>query len=878
VEESLLKTKVFIPQTRSGIVPRTRLMERLKACLNSNLVLISAPAGFGKTTLLMQWANQSQPRPRVAWVSLDEGDNDPVRFWSYLITSVQTLQPSAGKIALDLLRSSQPAPIDSVLTALINDLSLKTESFTIVLDDYHSISNKSIHNGIIFFLEHLSFGLHLVIATRADPPLPLARFRGKGLMMEIGADELRFIHDEAARFFDEVDKPRLSREQVEALNKRTEGWAVGLKMAALSARQRKDLSSFIRDFTGSQRYVLDYLVEEVLNRQTPEVRDFLLNTSILEKLCAPLCDYVTGHDAGLKMLPDLERRNLFLIPLDESREWYRYEHLFADFLRHQLGVESGGERVMSLHGRAGQWYEDNGFPDEAIDHYLTAQDWGRAIGLINANSDRKFRNGEFLTVVNWMKKLPEDKWHDDLQLCHAYAVALMSTIQLDAADAILDHIEASASNRGIDLRGSSVSLRCMIAYFRGDVSRAMELGGQALASLPPDSGDARSGTGLILAGVQLNKGLYREAGALFSTALRDARTVHNDNNTAAALAGLGLIHTILGNLHKAEESYRQALEIAGHPLFAIRSHNGLELVLYERNDLEQAEYHLGRAIELARNIGNIALQALVWAYCEMARIRLVRGDEKGFTDSIAAADRLVRNNDTPQSKAVQAANYIRVAVLRNDLDLIPKCETQLLESTEHLNFFHSHIPIRLKIARGHKAEANRQLQAMYEKAAEAGAGHSMIIARVYQSLIAPEADLAVTLLGEALTMARPEVYVRTFVDEGRLLEPLLQRAAFQGITPDYAGRLLDIIETEKPLFQKVEAGKIKGGGPSGFLLSERESAVLRQAAEGLSNKEIADKLIISLNTVKTHMRHIYDKLDVNERAQAIARARELRLL
>jgi LuxR family maltose regulon positive regulatory protein len=878
VEETLLKTKVCVPQTRSGMVLRTRLMERFKACLNSGLVLISAPAGFGKTTLLAQWASGDQPRPRVAWVSLDEGDNDPVRFWSYLVASVQTLRPSAGKIALDLLHSSPPAPAESVVTALINDLSTESGAFTIVLDDYHAVTNKAIHNGIIFLLEHLPFSLHLVIATRADPPLPLARFRGKGLMMEIGADELRFTRDEAARFFDEVDKPRLSREQVEALNTRTEGWAVGLKMAALSARQREDLSSFIRDFTGSQRYVLDYLVEEVLNRQAKEVRDFLLNTSILERLCAPLCDYVTGYDTGRKMLPELERENLFLIPLDESREWYRYEHLFADFLRHQLGVASGDERVRSLHGRAGRWHEDNGFPDEAISHYLAAHDWERAIGLIDANSDRKFRNGEFLTVVNWMKKMPEDKWHDDLRLCHAYAVALMSTVQLDAADAILDHIEASAANHGIDLRGSSISLRCMIDFFRGDVSRAMELGEQALESLPPDSGDARSGTGLILAGVRLNMDLYREAEALFSMALREARTVHNDNNTAAALAGLGLIHTISGNLHKAGESYRQALEIAGHPLFAIRSHNGLELVLYERNDLEQAEYHLGCTIELARNIGNIALQALVWAYYEMARIRLVRGDENGFNDSITSADGLVRNNDTPQNRAVQAANYIRMALLHNDLDLIAKWKTQLLESGERLNFFHRHIPIRLKIIRGHKAEANRQLQVMYEKAAETGAGHSMITARVYQSLIAPEADRAVTLLGEALTMAEPEGYVRIFVDEGRLLEPILQRAALQGITPDYAGRLLDVIKAEKTLQQKVKAGQTKVAVTSSFLMSERELEVLQLLAEGLSNQEIADTLIISLNTVKTHTRHIYDKLDVNERSRAIARARELRLL
>jgi LuxR family maltose regulon positive regulatory protein len=876
--ENLLKTKVRVPQLRPGTVPRTRLLERFNTCIGCNLVLVSAPAGFGKTTLVAQWAYENQPQRPVAWVSLDESDNDPVRFWSYLVHALQSLFPSTGKVSLSLLHSSQPAPIEPVLTALLNDLSTETEDIILVLDDYHFINNRSIHNGIIFLIEHLPDNLHLVVASRADPPLSLARFRGKGMMMTIGADELRFTKGEAASFFEKVDNPKLSGDEVLALNTRTEGWAVGLMMAALSVRQQQQVSSFIRDFSGSQRYILDYLVEEVLNQQEAEIRNFLLQTSILEKLSAPLCNYVAEHDNSREMLSSLERRNLFLVPLDVSEKWYRYEHLFADFLRHQLGVESGVERVRLLHGRAGKWYEENGFPDDAIDHYLLAREWKKAIGLIKAKVDRKFRSGEFMTVVNWVKKLPEDIWREDLPFCHGYAVALMSTLQLDTADSILDLIETSAAKRGIDLHGSNDSARCMVAFFRRDISRAMELGSKAIMSLPPESGDARSGVALVMSGVQLDKGLLKEARQLLSAALVDASIAGNQVNAFWASAGLGRIDHTCGNLHKAAEHYRQAIGTLENFPYIAAAHNGLAYLLYEWNDLEQAEYHLGRAIELARKVGSVS--SLEWSYYEMARIRLIKGDDIGFSEYLTEADRIVKDNRSPQLKAVQAANHVRIAILRNDMTDIANRESPLNEYSKHLQpftSFLSYIPVRVTVARGHKAEAGEQLQTMYRNAAAASAGNVMIVARLYEALVAADENTAVTLLGEALTMAEPQGYVRTFVDEGRRLVPLLQQSALRGITPEYAGRLLDIIKEENPLRMKMESGQPTANVVPG-LLSERETDVLREAAAGLSNREIADKLIISPNTLKTHLRHIYDKLNVDDRARAIARAKELRLL
>ena len=349
MEASLLTTKLNIPLARPQLVRRPRLMERLLEGLNNNLILVSAPAGFGKTTLVSEWVHSSRPPVPTAWLSLEEGENDPVRFWDYFIAALQTLQPSTGEIALDLLHSPQPSSIESVLTALINDLKGIQKDFVVVLDDYHLILAEPVQSGIIFLLDHLPLKMHLIISTRVDPPLPLAHFRGKGTLLEIRADDLRFSQEEATSLLAVMNTPILSAESINTLNTKAEGWVVGLKMAALAMRREKDILAFIAGFTDSQRYIMDYLVDEVLQRQPDEVRDFLLKTSMLERLSAPLCDYVTGHGGGREMLVRLEQANLFVVALDQSREWYRYHHLFAELLRHQFEVMSGAEEVMALH-------------------------------------------------------------------------------------------------------------------------------------------------------------------------------------------------------------------------------------------------------------------------------------------------------------------------------------------------------------------------------------------------------------------------------------------------------------------------------------------------------------------------------------------------
>jgi LuxR family maltose regulon positive regulatory protein len=386
MESVLLTTKLFIPRVAPGLVLRPRLLQRFKDILNNVLTIISAPAGFGKTTLLSQWIHTNKPLIPTAWLSLDESENDPMRFWDYIIATLRTIQSGIGANSLTLLHSPQPLPIESVLIPLINDIAAISGETVLVLDDYHFIQSTPVHQGLIFFIEHMPPGIHLVISTRMDPLLPLPHFRGKGKMLEIGADDLRFTLEEAAELLKSVPGPALPPEEVRAINTRTEGWAVGLKMVVLSLSRHTDVKTAIAALTGSQRYIMDYLTDEVLRQLPEKMREFLLRTSILERLSAPLCDVVTGMSASQDILTELERANLFIVPLDELQQWYRYHHLFAELLRHHFEIEYPPETVAELQKKASEWHEVHGFKEEAVNYALAAQDWQKALDLVNTIS------------------------------------------------------------------------------------------------------------------------------------------------------------------------------------------------------------------------------------------------------------------------------------------------------------------------------------------------------------------------------------------------------------------------------------------------------------------------------------------------------------
>jgi LuxR family maltose regulon positive regulatory protein len=887
VETSLLKTKLSIPPIRPQLVSRPRLTERLKEGLKCDLILISAPAGFGKTTLLSEWARQSQPNIQTAWVSLDEGDNDPIRFWAYFIAALQTLQPAVGDNALTLLHNTQPfpgqiPPIESVLTVLINDLANVQGEFVVALDDYHLIESQQIHDGITFLLDHLPSQIHLVIATRADPSLPIARFRGKGMMLEIGADDLRFTLDETVSFFQEMKALELSTDDVGALNTRTEGWVVGLKMAALAMQRQPDIPEFLASFTGSQRYVMDYLMEEVLQKQTAEIRDFLLKTSVLNRLTAPLCDAVTERKDSQDILLNLERGHLFIVPLDESRQWYRYEHLFADILHHQLESTYDVDTTVELHRRASQWYEDNNHPDEAIHHALASQDWEKAARLIR--DAKKFERGEFVTLINWLQQLPEEVLHGDMTLCERYCAALITARQLDAADSIINYIEQAGERDDILLQGRIAGHRCGIAYFRGDFSYAWELGEKALSLLPPDYGEPRWAVIHFLGVIQWSRGLLKEAEALLTEAYQAVLSEAKDNQIASGpISLLGLVYIELGKLNRAAAYCRQASGMARVIPHVARALDFLAFLLYEWNDLEASAFHNRQAIESARL--SRYMEAITWSYYELAHISMVQGDEGGALELLEKADQSVPDADPLWARTCQVNAHIRFALLQDNLAAAAKWGATVLKEpgyTPPLFYAHipvrllAHIPIRLLIAQGNKTEAAKELQVMYESAVQTGAQHSMIIYRLYQALAADNEESALEFLIDALTKAEPEGYIRTFVDEGRLLAPLLEKVISRGIKPEYAGKLLRIIEEEQHRKSvRREKGPVKIPYET---LSEREMEVLRFLAAGFSNRQIAERLVISIGTVKTHVHNIMAKLEASGRIQVITRARELNLI
>jgi LuxR family transcriptional regulator, maltose regulon positive regulatory protein len=562
MDTPLLATKLFVPQPRPGLVVRPRLIERLNDALSSGLVLVSASAGFGKTTAVVQWALQIKKDTPVAWVSLDDGDNDPVRFWDYFIAALRTVKPVAGDTASTILHSGQSYTTEGVLTSLINDIADISKDYIVVLDDYHLIKSEAIHTALAFLLDHMPPRVHLVIATRTDPPLPIPHFRGRGTLVEMGAEDLRFTDEEAAILLREMVGTPLSAEQIAALNTHTEGWVVGLKMAAISMRGEKDIQSFIAGFTGSHRYVMDYLVEEVLKRQTEEVRDFLLQTSVLGRMTAPLCDFLTGGNRGRDMLMELDRANLFLVPLDSSKQWYRYHHLFGELLRHQLEMHYGTEMVTRPHQRASKWYEENKLPDDAIYHALAARDWDRGMKLIGAESESRLKQGEWNTLLGWFQAIPDEILRARPRLYSQYGNVLVTAGQFEAAEGALIYLENTAQ-QDASLLGEVALFRAILAKERDDVPYQIEQLRKALSLLPPIETAYRARASYLLGLIEYNAGQLEEAQSLLTDAYRMAREAADYWVWARAASHLGMTLWLRGKLQSASGMAKQAAEAAG---------------------------------------------------------------------------------------------------------------------------------------------------------------------------------------------------------------------------------------------------------------------------------------------------------------------------
>jgi LuxR family maltose regulon positive regulatory protein len=897
---ALLSTKLYIPPVRPELVSRPRLIERLNAGLHRKLTLISAPAGFGKTTLLSEWAGGCG-RP-IAWVSLDRGDNDPTRFWTYFIAALQTIQAdvaeaAVGEAALAMLQSpggagaSTPPPIEAILTALINEITERLAAFVLVLDDYHLlIKAQPIHDALGFLLDHLPPQMHLVIATRADPPLPIARLRGRGQVTELRLTDLRFTPDEAAEFLNQVMGLELSVNDVAALASRTEGWISGLQMAAVSMQEQEDTASFIQAFTGSDRYILDYLVEEVLYRQSDGIQTFLLQTAILDRLTAPLCDAVVETGESQTILEYLESSNLFIVPLDDRRKWYRYHRLFADLLRQRLH-QAHPDLVPTLHRKASEWHEHHGLMAEAIDHALSAEDFQRAADLIEQVAEATLMRSEVATFLNWVKLLPDELVRARPTLCvfHAWAL-LWRGLPLDDVESRLRDV-----GEDVDLApGKVAAIRGFMAIYQGQLARATELCRQALEQLPEDDLFLRSISTWILSISELVDGDLSAGSQALDDVVKMSQRAGNVMIAVPALCQLAKLNMRQGQLHKAQAIYQQALELgsneSGQRLpIASEALIGLGRLSYEWNDLESAARYLEESIALSEQWSEAAA---LDAYVPLAHVRRAQGDIDGVRHAIQKAQQMALKTDALEADDLFVALVqARLWVIQGNLEAAMRwAEERGLakrrdspKSEESDDFFSSRVRkyehlvlARLLMAQDRPEEALALLEPLLPKMERQGRTDLLIEIQTLRALAYQakgDIEQAVSALERALSLAEPGGHVRIFVDEGAPIARLLYKAAARGLAPVYTGRLLaafPVSETTPPSLD-LPAELIEP-------LTERELEVLQLIAEGLSNKEIAHQLVLSLPTVKWHASNVYGKLAVNNRMQAVAKARSLGIL
>jgi LuxR family transcriptional regulator, maltose regulon positive regulatory protein len=909
--DPLLFTKLRVPRLHTRLVSRSHLLEQLQQGMKHALTLVSAPAGFGKTTLLAQWL--AETGTRGAWLTLEPEDNEPARFLSYVIAALQTLDPQIGTTVLPLLQTPQPVPLESMVALLINDItSSDVGDFALVLDEYHVIAAAAIHQALTYLVVHLSPQMHLFVATRADPPLPLARLRARGQLIELRAADLRFDPAEVGTFLQTVMGLNLPAEAIATLEHRTEGWVTGLQLAALSLRGRSDVSSFIAAFSGSHRYVLDYLSEEVLARQSAAVQSFLLHTAILEQLSGPLCEAVTGQEEGQVMLEALERANLFVVSLDDERRWYRYHHLFAEVLRSRL-QQVEPTFIPALHRRASAWYGQNGLVIEAVHHALASADYERATHLVT-----RYASAFPLRIVraplrNWLPALPEDLVRARPQLCLILAYLLSDSGQLDTVDFWLRAAEArlwGGEPGGAETEAESglramltevLAVRATVATRRGDIPQASEPVRQVGDHLSPDgTARARSTVALDLGTASFWSGDTVAASQAFAEASIAGDAAGTLFFVLAGLGGEGLVHIVRGELRQAAEVFRQVLRRAAGregqiSLVAGLAQVGLGSVLREWNDLERAEQHLLAGSEQATRLSSF--ETLVLTSLQLARIRQARGDALGALDHLARIDEVVQRRGGEFFARMIAACRAQLWLMQGNLaaaghwaatiPLVPDQPINYVDEMERL----AHV--RVQIAQGRAADALLALKRLCAVAEAAGRSGSVLEILLLQALAQQHLGntaQAIAQLAKVLALAEPEGYMRLFMDEGppmhALLKQVLAAQRRQHLAPPHpsTASLEHLLATFDGATAAGSASRAKA--PKSMAQTQKlseplkagELTVLRQLATGKSTVEIAHELIVAPSTIKWYLKHLYAKLQVHSRTQAIARARELQLL
>lgn len=903
----LLATKLYLPRARPNLVPRPRLQQRLDAGRGAILTLVCAPAGFGKSTLVAAWLRQTARR--AAWLSLDAADSDPAVFLRYLVAALQQLAPGAGVTTLALLQLAQPPPLETLLTALLNDLVDVAEESTLVLDDYHVLQEPQIHQAIGFLIEHLPAGLHVVIATREDPPLPLARLRARHQIVELRVEQLRFTADEAAVFLTEVMGLPLSHADVLALERRTEGWIAGLQLAALAMQDREDLAGFIAGFTGGNRFIVDYLADEVLNRQPAHIQRFLLCTSILDQMCASLCDAVLGvgpatlddHQGvdrsaySQLLLEQFERANLFVIPLDAERQWYRYHHLFVEVLRERLRRGTTNTESGLLHRRASAWYAQAGFVTEAIQHALAGRAFDEAAVQIARAAPTMMQRSELTRLRVWLDALPPTVLQTRPLLGLYYGWILLLSGQPEQAAARLHSIETLLTTQSAEttseIYGYAAALRAYLMRETGDVAETVALSQQALVHLPEHETLLRAMVSLNLAIVHYLAGEFPPATQLLTEILAAGQTAQQMANTLSATYLYSQLLLAQGELQHALQLCRDELDLVAQrgwqdsPSVGFL-HVAFGNVLCQRNELDAAATHLERGIALGLEGGHphIVIAGSVW----LAWLRQGQGDVAGSDAALRLATQIVeRYKVSPYWPLPSVASYqARIWIRRGDTAaasdwarasgiLQVAVPTAYHAEQDYLTL------ARLRIAQGELVAAEALLDHLYQAATRTGRNGSRIEILTLQAMAhaaQQREDAACLALKQALALAKPAGFVRVFLDEGAPLADLLQLAQTRGIAPNEVAVLLSALRDSDA---RPPATAPMPSHPDSTLvepLTTREREVLGLIAAGASNAEIAQQLVVSIGTVKKHTANIFGKLQVQSRTQAIARARELGLL
>jgi len=883
----VVTTKLRVPPLRTKVVIRQRLLERLQEGLNHTLTLVSAPAGFGKTTLLSEWLGEVNLK--VAWLSLDDSDHDTIHFMTYLVSALQVIDKSIGESVLGALKSHQPPAVDTLLIALLNDIDSVSQDFILVLDDYHEVDSKPVDEALRFLVEYMPPQMHLIIASREDPPLPLARLRAKGQLAELRAADLRFTMQEAADFLNQIMGLDLSEQDITALETRTEGWVAGLQLAALSMQGHDDIRGFIQSFTGAHHFVLDYLLEEVLSKQPQEVQHFLLRTSILERLNGPLCEAVTGMPSQ-KMLEELERSNLFIVPLDGERNWYRYHHLFGDLLRQRSEQHIASNEVAELHLNASAWFEQNGDLADAFRHAMAAKDQNRAADIAERawlGMDETFQSGQWL---GWVKQLSGSVRRLRPVLCVQIAWAYMDASKADESESFLQEAEQclreAAHTMVVVEEEQFKTLPARIAIARaynsqtkGESLATVKLAQEAVRLSPKTNQFMRAQATAILAGAYWANGELTAAYDAMNHWAEQARLAGNTMFAIMTASGLADILQEQGRLRNAMQIYEDALKFAADvgaevAPFTAHHHLGMALLLNEMGANDAAEKHLQLSLELGQ-----AATIIDWQYRRnfaLARFKETAGDLNAALYFFDEAKRTYVKTPIPLTRPVDAFKvrvYLKQGLLAQTHEWAQKFsivdELSFLHEFEHITF------ARVLLAKKDSKNVSQFLARLLQVAEDGARIGSMLEILILQALaLHAQGQLTQALLPlkRAVALAEAEGFVRIF-EEGKPMQELLAKLS---LTPEgkanksYIQTLLSLFEVQTPK-----------PAPSQLLidpLSERELEVLSLVALGLSNTEISEKLFLSLSTVKGHNLRIFNKLQAKSRTDAVARARELGLI